>query len=63
MGIFAKLDFFERGRDVRGHLAERVRKRRANVDRLPVAIEHEGTMVLFNMSHIKIYTPSLRVAR
>ena len=38
-GIIAKFDF-QRGRHVRCHLAERVGWR-ANVDRLPVAVEHE----------------------
>ena len=49
--IVAQLDV-ERGGDVRGHLAERV-LRRANVDRLPVAVEHEHDGLVQYVIHKK----------
>ena len=45
----------QRGGDVRGHLAERVR-RRANVDRLPVAVEHEHDGLVQYVTHKNLHT-------
>jgi len=40
----------KRGDSVRGHLAERV-LRRANVDRLPVAVEHQHNRLVQYVAH------------
>jgi hypothetical protein len=46
---FIALDV-ERGRDVRRHLAERV-LRRADVDRLPVAVQHQHNVLIQHIIH------------
>ena len=52
-GIFA-FDF-ERGGDVRRHLAERI-LRRANVDRLPVAVQHQHDCLVQYVAHKNMHT-------